>query len=292
MRCRNVLTRVDALRTGELSAEESHLLHEHMSECPSCGDSLEDVGTLASSLKTLLPRPPRSCRESLQDTYEEIHDGAEAVWVVFSGEGLRLVRRGGTLDELRSAYAERHCRTLRAGTMPSSLRRQVDSALSGKGSEKPAVDWDAVGTGFQRDVLRLLTRIPRGQVRTYEWLARQAGRPRAVRAVGNILAHNAVPIVVPCHRVVPSSGGIGNYAFGSESKRELLRREGVDVDALDRLGRKGVRYIGSRTTRIVCFPTCGDARRIREENRVPFRAAAGALKEGFRPCRKCQPFVA
>ncbi len=55
-------------------------------------------------------------------------------------------------------------------------------------------------------------------------------------------------------------------------KREMLRREGVDVEALESLGRKGVRYIGSKTTKIVCFPTCRDAKRIREENRVPFRA--------------------
>ena len=118
------------------------------------------------------------------------------------------------------------------------------------------------------------------------------GPPRAVRAVGNILAHNAVPFVVPCHRVVPSAGGIGNYAFGSSVKRELLRREGVDVDGLEALGREHVRYIGSKTTKIVCFPTCGDATRIREENRVPFREAGEATERGFRPCRKCQPFAA
>jgi hypothetical protein len=113
-----------------------------------------------------------------------------------------------------------------------------------------------------------------------------------VRAVGNILAKNFVPIVVPCHRVVPTGGGIGNYAFGSAAKRDLLRKEGVDVDSLEALEREGVRYIGSKTTKIVCFPTCKDARRIRGENRIPFRAEAEALKKGFRPCMRCQPFAA
>jgi hypothetical protein len=113
-----------------------------------------------------------------------------------------------------------------------------------------------------------------------------------VRAVGTICARNAVPLVVPCHRVVPASGGVGNYAFGSAAKRELLQREGVDVEALETLGRKGVRYIGSRTTKIVCVPTCKDAKRIREENRVAFRAADQATEKGFRPCLRCQPFAA
>ena len=54
----------------------------------------------------------------------------------------------------------------------------------------------------------------------------------------------------------------------------------------------GVRYIGSRTTKIVCFPTCRDAKRIREENRVPFRGAEQAKEKGFRPCLHCQPFAA
>jgi O-6-methylguanine DNA methyltransferase len=137
-----------------------------------------------------------------------------------------------------------------------------------------------------------LPKIPRGEVRTYEWVAREVGRPRAVRAVGTILGKNAVPLVVPCHRVVPTAGGVGNYAFGSAAKRNILSREGVDVEALETMARSGVRYIGSRTTKIVCFPTCRDARRIRDDNRVPFRGAEEAVEKGFRPCLRCRPFVA
>ena len=141
-------------------------------------------------------------------------------------------------------------------------------------------------------MLEILTKIPRGEVRTYTWVAQQAGRPKAVRAVGNICARNVVPFVVPCHRVVPAGGGVGNYAFGSPKKRDLLRREGVPVEELEELARKGVRYIGSRTTNIYCFPTCRDARRIREENRVAFRDEEDAARKGFRPCKRCQPLAA
>lgn len=289
MRCRSVLTRVDALRTGELAPEEQSQVHEHLRTCTSCDDSVGDMNALAQSVKTALAvAPPRSCKDAVADSYELLDD----VWVAFTGTGLRMIQRGGTVDDFRTAYSARYCRSLKPGTLPDALRKQVTAAIEGEGVDKPRVDWSSEQTPLERDVLALLTRIPRGEVRTYEWVARQVGRPRAVRAVGNILARNAVPLVVPCHRVVPASGGVGNYAFGSALKRELLKREGVDVDALETLAKKGVRYVGSRTTKIVCFPTCKDAKRIREENRVPFRAADQAMEKGFRPCLRCKPFAA
>lgn len=290
MRCRSVLTRIDAMRTGELDSKE---IHEHLETCPSCNDSVGDVDHLARSVKSLFAAPPRSCRDSLKgkcfDSYDTITERGETVHVAFSDRGVRMVHRG-TLDELRDRYTKRHGRALEEGRLPDRFRKQVSAALRGEGVDDPQVDWSDDATDIERDVLRMLTRIPRGEVRTYSWIAQQVGRPRAVRAVGNICAHNAVPFIVPCHRVVPAAGGVGNYAFGSALKRELLRREGVDVDALDALARKNVRFIGSKTTKIVCFPTCRDARRIREENRVPFGDAASASSKGFRPCRKCQPF--
>lgn len=288
MRCRTVLTRVDALRTGELEPVEQNAIHEHIEICSSCAESVDDVQSLATTLRELLPAPKESCRDAMADGYEQIGD----VWVVFSDSGLRLIRRGGSLGDLRATYARRFGRTLVERTMPPALRKQVTASLSGEGAVKPRIDWSADATELEREVLSVLERIPRGEVRTYEWVARQAGRPRAIRAVGNILARNPVPFVVPCHRVVPASGGTGNYIFGSEAKRELLRSEGVDVATLDRLADAGVRYIGSRTTKIACFPTCRDAKRIRDENRVPFRDASQALAKGFRPCRHCQPFAA
>jgi methylated-DNA-[protein]-cysteine S-methyltransferase len=287
MRCRSVLTRVDALRTGELPPQEQGEVHEHLKTCRSCDDSLTDVGALATQVKTLAAVPPRSCKDDLADSYDLVGD----VFVAFSQHGLRLVVRG-TYEEFSAAYAKRYGRCLKSGTLPDALRKQVVSALDGAGVDKPRVDWSDDLTPLERDVLTLLPKIPRGEVRTYEWVARQVGRPRAVRAVGSILARNAVPLVVPCHRVVPTTGGVGNYAFGSPMKRELLRREGVDVDSLEKLAQGGIRYIGSRTTKIVCFPTCRDAKRIREENRVSFRGADQAKEKGFRPCLHCQPFAA
>ena len=295
MRCRSVLTRIDAMRTGELAHEEHEPLHEHLERCSSCNESVGDVESLAAAVKSIALVPPRSCRDAVKgkcvDSFDVVSESGETVYAAFSDKGLRMLHRGGTLDEFRERYTKRHGRGLDREKLPERFRRQVVAALRGEGVDKPQVDWSDDATEIERDVLTVLTRIPRGEVRSYAWVAQQAGHPSAVRAVGNICARNVVPFVVPCHRVVPSDGGIGNYAFGSKMKRELLRREGVDVDALESLAREGVRYIGSKTTRIVCFPTCKDANRIREENRVPFRSAEAALTKGFRPCRRCQPFA-
>ena len=86
----------------------------------------------------------------------------------------------------------------------------------------------AVGP-FEREVLEELRHIPPGETRTYAEIARRIGRPGAVRAVGNACAHNPIPVLIPCHRVVPAHGGIGNYsaAGGPETKQRLLRREGA-----------------------------------------------------------------
>lgn len=296
MRCRSVLTRIDAMRTGEVAPEERDVLHEHLGTCPSCNESVEDVESLARTVKALAVAPPRSCRDALKGkcaaSFDKLVENNVDVWVAFGKNGLRMIHRGGSEAEFRDRFAKRYSRPLEPAPLPDKLRKQVTSALRGEAAGEPLVDWGDEATELEREVLETLNRIPRGEVRTYAWVARQIGRPRAVRAVGNILAKNFVPIVVPCHRVVPTGGGIGNYAFGSAAKRDLLRREGVDVDSLEALEREGVRYIGSKTTKIVCFPTCKDARRIRGENRVPFRAEEEALKKGFRPCMRCQPFAA
>ncbi|HJQ40045.1 MAG TPA: methylated-DNA--[protein]-cysteine S-methyltransferase [Thermoanaerobaculia bacterium] len=293
MRCRSVLTRIDAMRTGELASTDRDEIHEHVGTCPSCNDSISDVEALAQSVKSLFAAPPRSCRDTVagkcKDSYERLTEGGETVWVVFTDRGLRMIHRGGTLDEVRERYARRHGRELQEGRLPERFRKQLAAALGGQGVDDPQIDWSDDIEGLERDVMKTLTRIPRGEVRTYSWVAQQIGNPRAVRAVGNICARNVVPFVVPCHRVVPAAGGVGNYAFGPALKRELLRREGVDVDALDALAKKGVRFTGSKTTKIFCFPTCHYARRTREENTVPFRDAEAARAKGFRPCKKCQP---
>ena len=82
-------------------------------------------------------------------------------------------------------------------------------------------------TPFQQKVLKHCRNIPFGKTMTYGELASRAGAPRAARAVGSCMARNRVPLVIPCHRVVPSGGQLGNYSApgGTETKKQLLEME-------------------------------------------------------------------
>jgi methylphosphotriester-DNA--protein-cysteine methyltransferase len=88
---------------------------------------------------------------------------------------------------------------------------------------------------------------------------------------------------------VRSDGRINDYIFGGEAKRTRLAHEGANPADLERLAREGVRYVGSDTTHIYCFPTCRAARRITERHRVPFHSERQAAGAGYRPCHLCRP---
>lgn len=93
--------------------------------------------------------------------------------------------------------------------------------------EHPAL----TGTPFQLLVWNALKEIPRGEVRTYKQLAAQIGRPQSIRAVANACGKNPYIVVIPCHRVIRSDGGLGGYSGsgGIEEKRRLLEQEGVHI---------------------------------------------------------------
>ena len=131
--------------------------------------------------------------------------------------------------------------------------------------------------------------IPAGETRPYGWVAREAGRPTAVRAAASVLARNPVPLLVPCHRVVRADGAPGDYLFGPAHKTALLQGEGANLDDVAALARRGLHYLGSDTTGIVCFPTCHQARRITPAHRVGFTTVGEAVSAGYRPCRSCRP---
>jgi len=80
-------------------------------------------------------------------------------------------------------------------------------------------------TPFAKKVYKALLTIPLGEVRTYKWLAEKAGRPRAYRAVGQILKKNPYPIIIPCHRVIEASGKLGGYTWGKKRKEKLIDLE-------------------------------------------------------------------
>ncbi|OGP11672.1 MAG: hypothetical protein A2Z89_08575 [Deltaproteobacteria bacterium GWA2_43_19] len=85
------------------------------------------------------------------------------------------------------------------------------------------------GTDFQKKVWKVLSGIPYGKVLTYKQVAEKIGKPKASRAVGGACGANELPIIISCHRVVPSSGGLGGFSGGLVLKRQLLKLEGVKI---------------------------------------------------------------
>jgi methylated-DNA-[protein]-cysteine S-methyltransferase len=130
------------------------------------------------------------------------------------------------LDDLAERISPR---VVEAPARLDPVRRELDEYFDGRRRVFDiAVDW-SLTSGFRRRVLEATARIPTGQVTTYGALATEVGKPSAARAVGNAVGSNPVAIVVPCHRVVPAGGGVGNYGGGPERKAFLLDLEHADT---------------------------------------------------------------
>ena len=126
-------------------------------------------------------------------------------------------------------------RPIRDPRLPEDMAKQVLDHLTGRRRFSGRIDLSRL-TPFQRRVLRKIRTIPAGQVRSYQWVAKEIGAERAARAVGTALAKNPVPLLLPCHRVVRSDGRLGEYSGGGPSvKAKLLAFEGVDLEDLARL---------------------------------------------------------
>ena len=118
-------------------------------------------------------------------------------------------------------------RVLRSPRPTDEARRQLDEYFAGKRHEFDLEVDLRLAREFRRAVLEQLARVPYGELTTYGTLAARAGRPRAARAVGTVMNRNPVPIVLPCHRVVGSTGSLVGYAGGLDRKRTLLELEGA-----------------------------------------------------------------
>ena len=113
---------------------------------------------------------------------------------------------------------------------PAALREALKTAARGERVDVPLdLAW---AREFERDVLEAARQIPRGQTRSYSWLARTARRPLAVRAAASVMANNPLWLLIPCHRVIYADGRVGPYGrSGNNRKRQLLAREGVRINS-------------------------------------------------------------
>ena len=156
---------------------------------------------------------------------------------------------------------------------------------------------DLRGPEFYRRVWREVADVPYGETRSYGEIARSLGAPQSGRAVGAANGANPVAPLVPCHRIVGSTGQLTGYGPGLPLKRRLLVMENVMPDSAtsydawmarisERLG-TDTWVIGARSTGIYCRPTCSAARRSRPAPNPVFATRAGAEAGGYRACRLC-----
>ncbi len=229
----------------------------------------------------------------LVDSWAEVEGPIGLLFVAWATTGITAAEPAGDPDGFETEYRMRHGRPVRrVPEMPARMAGQVAKRFHGERTTGPAIDLDTL-TEFEQAVLRKTMEIPYGEVRPYSWIAREIDRPRAVRAVGTALANNPITFVIPCHRVVRADGHIGNYgAGGPEAKRDVLGSEGVDTGELEQLAGTGVRYTGSDSTNIYCFPSCRHARRTMARHEVHFHSAEEAAAAGYRACRICRPLEA
>lgn len=161
----------------------------------------------------------------LSDGFSVFESPLGPVVVAFNPLGVSAVDL--FIEGFRERFEQRFRRELLEARPPRGWNDLIRRALGEGTPGSLPVDFRSV-TPFQKLVLEETAAIPRGQTRSYGWLADRTGRPRAARAVGQTMARNPVPLVIPCHRVVRSDGRIGNYGLGgSDRKRVLLRAEGA-----------------------------------------------------------------
>jgi methylated-DNA-[protein]-cysteine S-methyltransferase len=175
-------------------------------------------------------------REGLADAvYTHLNTPIGTLLIVQGSEGVaRVGFPEEPEDALLAQVAGRLGPRIVASDRELSATRDVFSAYF-EGADEALdlpVDLSLVRSDFRRAALQTLrSEVRAGDVVTYGTLAARIGHPKAARAVGSACATNPVPIVVPCHRVVPGSGGVGSYGGGPARKRELLAHEGATVPA-------------------------------------------------------------
>ena len=246
MRCREVDELWDEVR-GDCQASVKDAVDIHLRSCPPCQELYEQYQGVAYCLSSL-PAPEPSCdlaKKVVEHIAQLKHvDRAPVVltsvqtpigrlYVGFKEDKIAYIGidMGLSVTEVRARVESRLRRPVIAGDPPAWLQKTLEEFFSTWHIDDAIVDIEDL-TPFEQAALRAAARIPVGEVRSYSWVASQIGRPRAARAVGQVMARNPLPLLFPCHRVVDASGGLHNYGYGLEMKARLLKMEGYSARKL------------------------------------------------------------
>ena len=299
-----------AAAIGEASPGAVDRVERHVAACGSCRRELQGYRALDGTVATMRAEPLPSwqtaqARERLETkladlrqrllTYRVFPSPLGHILIARSELGISLVEyldRGTSLKSSR-LVDESGVEMAEGGEDLEAVYRDLVEYLSGR---RRRLDWPLdlrlARSDFQRSVLRATAAIPYGAVVSYAGLAHDIGKTSAPRAVAQALRWNPLPIVIPCHRVIGTSGALTGYA-GSKLglKRRLLTLEGVpttkEVDApAIRAQAMYVLYPGDRE---YCVPTCPSLDTRRPVPLTRFGSRQHAEAAGFAPCTTCRP---
>jgi AraC family transcriptional regulator of adaptative response/methylated-DNA-[protein]-cysteine methyltransferase len=178
----------------------------------------------ASKVLGMSPKAFRQRGKGMQIQFGSTTTPIGEITVAYTDRGVCSVTIGDDRDtlerELRAAFAAAELR--RAPAEDAQVSRIAGAVASARTADVPL---DLDGTDFQLRVWQALRRIPRGETRSYQDVAKSIGRPTATRAVASACASNQVAVLVPCHRVVRGDGSLGGYRWGVDRKQRLLDQE-------------------------------------------------------------------
>jgi len=299
-----------ATATQEAEPAAARRVEAHIGRCASCRGEFEQYRAIEGAVGVLrgepLPAAPlRRARAELESRLADLRARLVEYRVFPSPLGPILIARSeqgvSLVEYLKSRRALGGSRlgrvagveAVEGGAEVEALYREFLEYLEGR---RTRLEWPLdlrwARSEFHRAVLQVTAGIPYGAVTSYTGIARQVGRPAAVRAVAQALRWNPLPIVVPCHRVVGVSGSLTGYAGNRiDLKQRLLAAEGVPTLKVRRdlqIAREAM-YAVSRGEEEYCLPTCPSLRARTLAHLTLFGARERAEAAGLAPCTTCRP---
>jgi O-6-methylguanine DNA methyltransferase len=307
--CLEIEPSLVATAAGEAATVDARRVAEHVERCAACRDDLERYRAIEGIVGALRNEAPSAAagraRVALETRLADLRSRLVAYRVFRSPLGLVLIAKseqGVSLVKYldRPADVEPSLRALglegqEDGAEVETLYRDLTDYLEGRRTRLTwPLDLRLARSRFHRAVLEATASIPYGAVTSYARIAHLIGKPAAVRAVAQALRTNPLPIVVPCHRVIGSSGALTGYAGRRVALKErLLAVEGVPtVKAHRELAvARDTMYVRYRRHDCYCLPSCGNLPTMTLRRLMLFGSRERAEAEGLKPCATCRPDV-
>jgi len=305
--CREIEPDLVAVAAGEAGASATRGVERHVGVCRGCRAELARYRVLEGMVADLRRAPmagadPTLARAELESKLADIRSRLISYGLFPSPLGKILIARSELgVSMVRYIDSERAARSHLArlagddavedkAAVEATYRELVDYLTARSTRLGWPLDLRWAGSDFQRRVLAATAQLPYGAITSYAGIARRIGEPASVRAVAQALRHNPIPIAIPCHRVIGSSGDLTGYA-GSKIglKEQLLSLEGVPVGLRAHRIERGNMYVRFESETEYCVPTCGSLSKTPLAELTLFGLRGHAEAVGLTPCTACRP---